>query len=346
MSGGVDSSVTALLLKKQGYQVEGVSLLLFERRGGDDGKSCCSLETVRDAAETARIIGIGHRVINARNLFIEKVITPFAEEYARGLTPNPCILCNMHVKFPVLMQAAAECGAEFIATGHYARVEREAGRACLKRAADERKDQSYVLYAQKKEELERLLLPLGPWRKKDVRGLAETHGLPVFNRPESQEICFVEGRDYTPFVGVLAPEARKAGPIFDPAGKVLGEHRGIYAYTLGQRKGIGVASPEPLYVYRIDPDGNAIYVGPRELALKGRVTVAGINWLMDMGGAGFRAGVKVRSMMEPAPALVTPSGMEALVEFDGPQWAPAPGQSAVFYVGDTVAGGGIIAGVE
>ncbi len=341
MSGGVDSSTAALLLKNQGFDVLGVSLLLFETRGRTGPKSCCSIETVRDAAETARILGIGHKVVDARDLFIEKVINPFVDAYSRGLTPNPCILCNRHIKFPILLREADIWGAEFIATGHYARIAREDGRSLLMRGIDRKKDQSYVLYAQTEEELQRLILPLGGYKKEDVRRMAREAGLPVFNRPESQEICFVEGGDYLPFVSLLAPEAAEPGPVIDEAGNVLGTHRGIYAYTIGQRKGLGVPSLKPLYVNRIDPAGNAVHVGPRELAEKREVRVTELVWHIPCKNP-FGALVKFRSMMAPVPAMVTPESGMVKIEFDQPQWAPAPGQSAVFYDAETVVGGGII----
>ncbi|MDA8169614.1 MAG: tRNA 2-thiouridine(34) synthase MnmA [Nitrospiraceae bacterium] len=346
MSGGVDSSVSAYILKQQGFEVEGVSLLLFETRGRKDPRSCCSLETVAEAGRTAEAIGIPHKVINARDLFMERVIGPFAGAYAQGLTPNPCILCNRHVKFPILLAEAEKCGADFIATGHYARVGREGGETALKRGADQGKDQSYVLYMLRKDELERLLLPLGGLRKTEVRQMAREAGLPVFNKPESQEICFVDGKDYLPLVRALEPGSAASGPVLDSSGVRIGTHKGLYAYTIGQRKGLGVSRPEPLYVYRIDPGENTVYVGPREKALIRRFEAGGLNWLMS-GYEGrdflFRAEVKVRSMMRASPARVWSEGKDAVhVEFDSPQWAPAPGQSAVFYEGERVAGGGTI----
>ncbi len=355
MSGGVDSSVAALLLKNRGFEVEGLSLLMFETRGGgqQDPRSCCSLESVADAARTASIIGIPHRAIDCRDIFIEKVIEPFALAYSNGLTPNPCILCNRHVKIPLLLEAANERGAEFIATGHYARMRQHGEGPELMSALDEKKDQSYVLYAQKKEELQRLLLPLGDLGKQDVRKLAGEAGLPVFNRPESQEICFVQGKDYLGMVRALVPGSLAEGPILDGDGKQIGAHSGISGYTIGQRKGLGGnrrkpggRDPNPLYVYRIDASRNAIYAGPKEKAFVKTIEAEGVNWLLPghRGMQEFEAGVKVRSMMRPARARVYPLGANenARIEFQGPQWAPAPGQSAVFYDGRSVIGGGVI----
>ncbi|MDA8155508.1 MAG: tRNA 2-thiouridine(34) synthase MnmA [Actinomycetota bacterium] len=351
MSGGVDSSVAALLLKKEGFEVEGVSLLMFENRGKTKtcASSCCSLETAQEAGRTAEAIGVPFKIVDARDLFIEKVINPFVRSYAAGFTPNPCILCNMHVKFPVLLQEAGESAAEFIASGHYARIERNNGDVKLLAGLDPAKDQSYVLYAQKKGQLERLLLPLGKLKKAEVRAIAHAAGLPVFNKPESQEICFTGGDDYRTALKELGHESMKEGPVYYQDGRRIGTHSGVCAFTIGQRKGFRVQNPapgppRPLYVYRIDASENAIYVGEREKALSKRVLVSGINWLSQPAKWPFRAGVKVRSMMRPAPALVQMTGEDGLlIELDGPQWAPAPGQSAVLYDGDAVLGGGIIA---
>jgi tRNA-specific 2-thiouridylase len=337
MSGGVDSSMAAYLLKKQGYEVEGLSLILFETRGRKDPKSCCSLEAINDAAETAARIGISHRVINARDAFIEKVIEPFVLGYKRGITPNPCILCNRHIKFPVLLGEADASGAGFVATGHYARV----GEGLLKTGVDGSKDQSYVLYALRKEEISRLILPLGDFLKTDVRKMARESGLPVFGRPESQEICFIAGKDYTPVIKELSPESVVPGHIINEEGKIIGAHKGIYAYTIGQRKGLGISSPYPLYVTKIDAGDNSVHVGRREAAMRREFEVFDLNWFIYKKDD-FRAAVKVRSMMKAAPALIKIAKDCVRVIFDKPEWAPAPGQSAVFYEGDKVIGGGII----
>ncbi|GAB4388499.1 MAG: tRNA 2-thiouridine(34) synthase MnmA [Thermodesulfovibrionales bacterium] len=341
MSGGVDSSVAAWLLKEQGHDVEGLSLVLFETRGRTDPRACCSLASVEDAARTAEVIGIPHGSLDMRDEFISRVIEPFVQAYTMGLTPNPCVLCNREIKFPALLREAQKRGTDLIATGHYAMVERQGVGAALKKGADAGKDQSYVLYALRPEELARLVLPLGGLRKAQVREIAAALGLPAAKRPESQEICFVEAGDYPGFVSALEPSAEKPGPIYDMAGRRLGTHRGIFRYTVGQRKGLGLASPEPLYVARIDAAENAVFVGPREAALSREFAVGEINWLVKKT-EGFRAAVKVRSMMEAAAATVRPEGGRARVVYDKPQWAAAPGQSAVFYEGDAVLGGGVI----
>lgn len=334
MSGGVDSSVAALILRESGYEAEGVSLELVETRGASGPDVCCSVEAMQDASETARLIGIPHRIINARSLFIEKVIMPFMESYAEGATPNPCILCNERVKFPLLMEEARRAGADFIATGHYART--EGGH--LLRGIDRKKDQSYVLYSLSGDIIRRLILPLGGLRKDEVRELARKKGLPVFQRPESQEICFVGAEGYPAFLDALSPS--EPGEILDEKGKAIGRHEGIRRYTLGQRKGLGIPSNEPLFVIGIDPRKRSITVGPREKALRKEFRVSGL--VLHAGtGKDFRASVKVRSMMEPAECSVVLK-TEAVVVMDEPVWAPARGQSAVFYDQDRVIGGGII----
>ncbi len=363
MSGGVDSSITAYLLKKEGYDVEGLSFILWEARQRNNFTTCCSLQAIEDASKTASRIGIPHSSIDVRDDFVEKVIEPFVEAYTEGVTPNPCILCNRHIKFPFLLREAEKRGAEFIATGHYARIERHGSEVrgqgsgeviFLKKGIDPKKDQSYFLYVLRKEELERLLLPLGDYKKEDVRELASELKLPAAQRPESQEICFIEGKNYFKFINKLNPLTAVSGPIVDMNGKVLGEHKGIYHYTIGQRKGLGIPSKEPLYVTRIDAVKNIVYVGPKESAEMKEFEVGDLNWinpstpLLIKGGEGglliLRATVKVRSMTkgEPATISLSPGQKTVRVIFDEPQWAPAPGQSAVFYDEDIVIGGGVI----
>ena len=360
MSGGVDSSIAAYLLKEQGYEVEGLSLILWGARQRNDFTTCCSLQAIEEASKTASHIGIPHSAIDGRDDFIEKVIEPFVEAYTKGITPNPCILCNRYIKFPFLLKEAEKRGAEFIATGHYAKIERQQSAVSsqqsvfLKKGIDTRKDQSYFLYILRQEELNRLLLPLGDYKKEDVRRLANNLGLPASQRPESQEICFIEGKNYFKFINKLHPLAGASGPIMDMDGKVLGEHKGIYHYTIGQRKGLGISSPHPLYVVRIDAVRNIIYVGQQKYAKIKEFIVGDLNWLtlptpsLSKGGMGglLRVTVKVRSMMkdEPATISLSPDKETVKVIFDEPQWAPAPGQSAVFYDEDAVVGGGVIVG--
>lgn len=353
MSGGVDSSVTAYLLREQGYEVEGLSFILWEARGRTDFTTCCSLQAMEEASKTARHIGIPHSTIDVRDDFIERVIEPFVYAYTTGLTPNPCVLCNRFIKFPFLLKEAEKRGAEYIATGHYAKIERQGSRGqgvkesrgVLKKGIDPKKDQSYVLYILRQEELERLILPLSHYTKDEVRKIAQELRLPAAKRPESQEICFIEDRNYFKFIKKLSPIAGEPGPIMDINGKVIGTHRGIYEYTIGQRKRLRISSSEPLYVIKIDALKNTVYVGPEEAAKKKEFFVEDLNWLSTQGGlpTHFRASVKVRSMMKDEPATIFQISEETVhVVFDEPQWAPAPGQSAVFYDGDIVIGGGVI----
>ena len=340
MSGGIDSSVAAYLLKEKGYEVEGLSLILWESTRRTDFKTCCSLQAVEEASKTAQHIGIPHSTIDARDSFIERVIEPFVNSYTEGLTPNPCILCNRFIKFPLLMREAEKRGAEYIATGHYARVEPE--KFLLKKGIDPKKDQSYVLYILGQKELKMLILPLGHCRKDEVRMLAKKLTIPAAKRAESQEICFIEDRNYFKFIEKLSPLAGKPGPIVDMNGKAIGTHKGIHMYTIGQRKGMGIAYKEPLYVVKIDALRNTVYAGTKESAKRKEFFVEDPNWILPPSSRTFKASVKVRSMMKDESATLSLLEGGVNVLYDKPQWAPAPGQSAVFYNEDTVIGGGII----
>jgi tRNA-specific 2-thiouridylase len=342
MSGGIDSAVTAWMLKDQGYDVIGLSLLLFESRVPCP-TSCCSVEALDDAARTCEILGIPHMRLGAREPFIEQVIEPFAAAYAKGTTPNPCILCNEHIKFSLLISEADRLGAEFIATGHYAKVDTLKGRTILRSGVDPSKDQSYFLYILKQDVLSRLLLPLGGQKKDRTRQVATELDLPVFNRPESQEICFVENNDYAAMVTALHPEASTPGPILGPDGATLGTHGGMIHYTLGQRKGLGISNPTPLYVTHMDIKNNILHVGPREDAYHSSCEVQQINWILPPAEDQFEAQVKIRSTTAAKPAIVRCINSDtAHVQFHNPAFAPAPGQAAVFYDGDIVLGGGVI----
>ncbi len=302
-------------------------------------RTCCAIEAINEAAETARMLGIAHKAVDVRVEFMEKVIEPFIDGYLNGTTPNPCVLCNLHIKFPYLRKEAEDVGADLIATGHYARVEGDGGGWLLKKGTDPAKDQSYFLYVLDRETLGRLRLPLGLYTKEKVRRIARDLGLPAARRPESVEICFIEEGGYSCFISNIVPEASRPGPIIGPDGSVLGMHRGVHNYTVGQRRGLNISAPEPLYVIRIDAEDNAVYVGPREMAYRREVTVMDVNWL---AGPVRRVTAKVRSMMRDEPAELTLEGDLVRLVFDRPQWAPAPGQSAVFYDGDVVLGGGTI----
>jgi tRNA-specific 2-thiouridylase len=345
MSGGVDSSVAAFLLKEQGFDVKGVSFILWEARSRSDFTTCCSLESTESASKTARRLGITHSSIDVRQEFMDKVIEPFVDAYSQGLTPNPCILCNKNIKFPFLLREAERTGAEYISTGHYARTSLPDGgddSPVLRKGIDPGKDQSYVLYVLNQGQLGRLTLPLGNYRKNDVRAIARSLMLDAADRPESQEICFIEDRDYASFIERLSPASCEPGPIINQEGKTIGMHKGICRYTIGQRKGLRIAAPDPHYVTRVDAANNTIQVGTLEETKARECRVADLNWISSPKGDSFHASVKVRSMMKDKPATIEVKGSGAKVVFDEPQFAPAPGQSAVFYDGDMVIGGGII----
>jgi tRNA-uridine 2-sulfurtransferase len=343
MSGGVDSSLTAYLLKEQGYEVEGVSLILFDKGcvNVTGNTPCCSAETASDAMKTAESIGVRHTCVDMRDEFSEKVIRPFVAAYKKGLTPNPCILCNTHIKFPSLIRAADEKGFGFIATGHYARTDNEK----LLRGTDTKKDQSYVLYSLPTSIISRMILPLGEKTKAEVRMIAASLNMAAANRPESQEICFVGENNYIAFMENIpgGAAASSKGEIIDiETGRIIGTHNGIHLFTIGQRKRLP-AMGTPIYVVKVDPVTNMVYTGPQKMALMKDFIAADVNWLVIPKSSPVRATVKVRSMMNDEPALLRMNDDGTVeVEFDEPQWAPAPGQSAVFYDGDIVLGGGVI----
>jgi len=346
MSGGVDSSVAAYLLIQQGFDVIGVSFELWDKRDLESSNVCCSIETIRLAKAVADKLGIKHFSVDVRDAFYKHVVEEFCESYISGITPNPCILCNKYIKFDFLLEKARELGADYIATGHYALTEKHAAseRVLLKKGPDPKKDQSYVLYVMKQEELARTIFPLGKMKKEETRQIALDLGLATALRAESQEICFVGDDRYEDFIKSFSPEALRPGPIIDVNGKVVGEHKGIAFYTIGQRKGLGVQSLEPHYVADIDRTNNVIIVGSRNDAMRKSFKVKALNWISiaDLQ-APMRANVKIRSTMKEVPAIISPENADIVsVECDEPQWAPAPGQSAVFYDDDIVIGGGAI----
>jgi tRNA-uridine 2-sulfurtransferase len=343
MSGGVDSSIAAWLLKQEGHEVSAVSFLL---RNGSESGACCSRQGIESAGEMSEALGIPLHAVDMTEEFEEKVVRPFVDAYMEGITPNPCILCNRHIKFPGLLRAAAGENAEYIATGHYARVQRHGnGPLCLLlKGIDQRKDQSYVLHFLGQAELCRLILPLGGRKKEDVRRHASELNLPAAIRPESQEICFVEERNYLAFI-----EERRLtgtpGPIRNQEGRIIGIHEGIHRYTIGQRKRLGIYHPEPLYVTKVETESNTLFVGPRSSAEQREFAVESVNWIVRNEVFPLRCAVRVRSTMEEKPASVCAAGgdhSKVNVVFEDAQWAPAPGQSAVFYRGDAVLGGGTI----
>ena len=349
MSGGVDSSVAAALLKQQGYQPIGVFMCagLVESGASGGPKRCCSPEDSADARRVAARLGMPFAVLDFAADF-ERLIDAFCEEYGRGRTPNPCVLCNRDLKFGRLFEYADTLGAAFVATGHYARVEWEAGRWRLKRGCDRQKDQSYFLFAIAPERIERIRLPLGELTKSEVRGIARELGLPVHDKAESQEVCFVPGT-----VGDLVrrrrPDLVKPGPVLDMEGRELGRHAGIVNFTIGQRRGLGVAVGHPQYVVGIRAADAAVIVGPAEAVLSGGLVAEQTVWHEPPPREPIRADVQIRYRHAAAPAWLTrlerrPDGSEAAeVKFDRPQPAVTPGQAAVFYRDDRVLGGGWIA---
>src|SRR5215469_11811494 len=359
MSGGVDSSTVAAMLRAQGQNVIGLTMQLWNQRrlAGREGMPeavtgrCCSLDDVYDARRVAETIGIPYYVVNHEERFERDVVRPFVEEYLSGRTPIPCSLCNNHLKFDQLLTVAQQIGADAVATGHYARVEfdRERGRWLLKRPADHSKDQTYFLFGLTQHQLSRTLFPLGGMTKPEVRRLARKHGLALAEKPDSQEICFVPGGDYKNFLDAYLAEQGESfpdtsGELVTTDGRVIGEHTGIHNFTVGQRKGLGVATGSPLYVLQIKGDTRQVVVGEPE-HLYSRILVAHrINVVsMDDLHEPIRVAVKIRHRHEPAEAVLEKTAADEIrVTFDEPQRAITPGQAAVFYDKDVVVGGGWI----
>jgi len=338
MSGGVDSSVAAALVSRAGYEAVGVTLRLLQKL--DTGFGCCgSPEDVSDAKKVCETLGIPHYVLDAHELFEERVVSPFVGDYLESRTPNPCVECNRHVKFGHLSRLAEAWDASFVATGHYARVEN--GR--LFRALDEEKDQTYFLYSLTSRELKRVLFPIGGLPKAEVRRIARELGLATAEKPESQEICFVPRRDYRGFIKGRSPETVGiSGPIQDREGRTLGTHAGLENYTVGQRRGVGVSSPEPLYVTGMDPKSRTLYVGLEAQTYSHGLVAGNVSW--TQGPPDDRAGisVRIRHRARLAPCCLSLDGERVRVGFSEPQRAVAPGQAAVFYRGDEALGGGTI----
>ena len=343
MSGGVDSAAAAALLLEAGYEAVGCTLRLYD--GGEPGR-CCSLEDVEDARAAARRLGMEFYVFNFTDLFRREVMDAFAADYRRGRTPNPCVQCNKRVKFDALLRRADELDIDWIATGHYARVERAEGRWRLLRGLDRRKDQSYVLYPLTQRQLSRLLLPVGAYEKAAVRALAAERGLLNAAKPDSQDICFVPDGDYSAFLQRRGDVEFLPGDFVDAAGNVLGRHRGLARYTTGQRRGLGVSADRPLYVVGKDLASNRVILGDEADLCSRTVWAEDFNWIsVDPGPMAVTA--KTRYSQTEAPAWLYPEG-DGLVRavFDQPQRAVTPGQSLVAYAGDAVAGGGVICRAE
>ncbi len=347
MSGGVDSSVAAALLLEQGYDVVGVTMRLWteERPAELSGRQqCCSVEDIDDARRVAGQLGIRHYVMNFEREFREHVVENFLAEYAAGRTPNPCVRCNEHIKYRALLDRLPVLGAQYIATGHYARVAYDPGAARyrLLHAVDASKDQSYVLYMLGQQQLAHLLLPIGELTKQQVRDHARRLGLDVAAKPDSVEICFVPGNDYRAFVEPRV--AQRPGELRDESGALLGTHRGIAAYTIGQRRGLGIAAGEPRYVTAIDAARNIVTIGPEESLYADTVEAAGVSWVAGESPApGTQLEAKTRYRAEPAAARLLEAGPgTAIVRFEQRQRALTPGQAIAFYRGEELLGGGTI----
>jgi len=345
MSGGVDSSVTAALLKEQGHEVIGITMQIWpEGEGNPHEKGCCSVTAVEDARRVALQLGINFYVLNFRDLFKKEVIDYFIEEYCSGRTPNPCIMCNRKVKFEHLLEKVKSFGADYLATGHYARIEKDAkGQPRLKKGIDPEKDQSYALYNLKREQLKQILFPLGTMDKGKTRELAQKFNLSVHNKADSQEICFVPDNQYGDFIANKNPDAVHPGNFVDENGKVVGKHKGLPYYTVGQRRGLGLALGYPVYVKEIRPWRNEIVIGPKESIFSQGLIANDINWIsFPHLHSPMEAEVKIRYNAAPVKGIIKPENSGVRVEFEEPVAAVTPGQSAVFYRGCEVLGGGII----
>ena len=347
MSGGVDSAAAAAFLVGQGHEVVGATLKLWCYGGAEAStRSCCSLRDIEDARAVAEVLGIRHYVLDEESAFDSAVVRPFVNSYLAGETPNPCVRCNTHLKFGSMLRRARALGFDAVATGHYAIREETPAGPVLRRARDRTKDQSYVLWGLAREDLARARFPLGPYTKAEVREAARRSGLSVAEKTESQDICFVAQGGYGDFVAARAEGAPQAGPgdLVDLTGRVLGRHRGALHYTVGQRRGLGVAGGEPLYVVRVDAEENIVVVGRETDLYAPEFVVRELNWISIAPPPGpLEAEVKVRYRAHPAPALVVPlPGARARVTFRAPERASAPGQSAVFYRDEVLLGGGVI----
>lgn len=350
MSGGVDSSVSAALLQEQGYDVTGISLQLYDpvpREAGCRSKTCCSLDDVLDAGRVAKKLGIPFEVLDMREEFRQLVIDYFIAEYAAGRTPNPCIRCNELIKYQLLLHKSRDMGAHLLATGHYARVRQtENGNHELLTGLDPAKDQSYFLFPLSQEQLARIIFPVGGLEKRRVRELATAFNLPTAQKHESQEICFIPDNDYVRFLEQHGVEQRE-GEIVTTDGTIIGQHRGLHRYTIGQRKGLGIAWKHPLHVIGLDPGLNRVVVGEKELLGRRQLAAGNATWTEPLHQREFRAHCKIRYRQHPAPCRVLVTGEDRFeLLFDTPLSAVTPGQAAVLYDGERVLGGGWIISSE
>ena len=345
MSGGVDSSVAAALLKEQGHDVTGMMLRLWSQPGKEESNRCCTLDSQLLARRVANKLDIPFYVIDAKDTFRDVVVDYFLDGYSRAETPNPCLMCNRHIRWGTLREHALALGAEYLASGHYVRLQKkDDGEIQLLRGVDKGKDQAYVLHVLTQEKLQQSLFPVGDYPKTEIREMAEKFGLPVATRSDSQDLCFLAGGDYRDFLREYAPATTQPGEIVGSDGAVLGEHQGLAFYTIGQRKGLGVPSPVPLYVLGKNAARNQLVVGQAEELGSQRADVDKINWIAGAAPVEpFRAQVKIRYTAREAWAEIKPIGADqAQITFDAPQRDITPGQSAVFYAGEVCLGGGTI----
>jgi len=345
MSGGVDSSAAAALLKEQGYDVIGMMLRLWSEPGREDSNRCCTPDSMAQARRVAAKLDMPFYVVDAKNVFRATVVQTFLDGYARGETPNPCLICNRQIRWSFLLDHALALGAEYMATGHYVRQRpAENGRIELLRAVDHAKDQSYVLHVLTQDKLRHALFPVGDYPKTEIRRLAADFGLPAASRADSQDLCFLAGEDYRKFLQRNAPEMLTPGEIMTRAGRVIGRHDGLANYTIGQRKGLGLALPVPLYVITKQTAANVLVVGTLEELGSTELTAREVNWVSgDPPDEPFHAQVKIRYTAKAVEALVIPSeANQAKVQFEAPVRDVTPGQAAVFYQDEVMIGGGII----
>lgn len=345
MSGGVDSSLAALLMKEKGYECIGCTMKLYENEdaGIEKTKTCCSLDDVEDARNVACLLDMPFYVFNFTERFRMQVIDRFVQSYEEGRTPNPCIDCNRYMKFDKLYERAKLMGCEYIVTGHYARIEKEDGKFFLKKALDETKDQTYVLYTLTQDQLAHTMFPLGDLTKRTVRNIAEKNGFINANKPDSQDICFVPDGDYASVIEKYTGRICMPGNFVDTEGNIMGRHKGIIHYTLGQRKGLGIAAGKPVYVCEIRPQTREVVLGNPEDLMSRDVYVSDFNWISgNAPGGRIRCTAKVRYRQSEQPAVLSVEGDIVHIVFDQPQRAITPGQAAVVYDGDVVLGGGTI----
>jgi tRNA-specific 2-thiouridylase len=344
MSGGVDSSVAAALLKEQGYEVMGMMLRLWSEPGKEDSNRCCTPDSMAQARRVAAKLDIPFYVVDAKDIFHNTVVQYFLDGYGRGETPNPCLVCNRQIRWKFLLDHALALGADYMATGHYVRIQRTEDGSQLLRAVDRNKDQSYVLHILTQDKLAKALFPVGDYPKPEIRQIAEKYGLPTASRKDSQDLCFLAGEDYRPFLQRNRPEMLQPGKIVTRAGQPVGEHTGLANYTIGQRKGLGVASPVPLYVLGKNALTNTLIVGTQAELGSRELAARDINWVSgNVPHDPFRAEVKIRYTAKEAWAWVAPQvDGQVKILFDAPQRDITAGQAAVFYESDRMLGGGII----